>query len=262
VFPKGTPIWSNANLSALAEDIINKGKSYSACSRGVLVTNDKLDKKTKKLSLAGRSNTAIFAQILLYSRQKLKHRGLSLIKVGSPDWLNLKESCNLASEFCNEFEMGLKEGYTEYISRGLKMMKNFSIFKFKSIHGAICNEYEATQVIERDKTPSKTDLMHSIYMEAISEKIGFSQGYKDLPLKYQYFVKAKEDAEKFNVSQKVYIKAQFQGFEWNNSVPDPTQLVGPKSIDRLQKYAFENNIQLGKKKKANNNINWSQIKNK
>ena len=243
----------------LAGIILSKSKKYSAVSRGVKVSNDKLEKKVIKMKLAGRSNTAIFAQMLLLVRQQMKHRGLHLVKVGDPDWLNLKESCKLATDFCNEFQLELKKGYKEYLQLGLKKMKNFSIYKFKTLHAAICNEYEAIQVINQDKTPQATEDCHNIYLANIANKTGYSQGYKDFPEKYQYFIKAKEEAKKFGVSNKVYIAAQFQGFEWNNSVPDPAQLVGVKSIDRLQKYAFEHSIRLGEKR---NVVNFKQIKRK
>ena len=242
---------------SLAKSIVEKSKSFAASSRGVYVSNDKIEKKVIKMKLATRSNTAMFAQMLLYTRRKFKHRGIQLIKVGDPDWLNIKEACSLATEFCNEFGLTKKMGYYEYISMGLKKMKNFSFYKFKSMHSSICNEFEAIQIIAKDKTPQRTKECHDIYLKFISEKIGFAQGFRDIPEKYQYFIKAKEEAEKYRVSSKVYIAAQFQGFEWNNSVPDPAQLVGLKSVDRLQKYAFENNIQIGNKSQ---NINWKKIK--
>lgn len=251
VLPKCKAFKSNwgyeEDIPELVGLIMQKGKSYAAVSRGVKVSNDKLEKKVIKMKLAGRSNTAMFAQILSLVRQKLKHRGITMIKVGDPDWLNIKEACKLATDFCNEFQLDIKTGYGLYLTMGMNKMKNFSVFKFRTLHSAICNEYEAIQVIERDQTPNKTEECHSIYLANISQRIGFSQGYKDNPEKYQYFVRAKEDAQKYKVSLRVYISAQFQGFDWNNSVPDPAQLVGTKSIDRLQKYAFENNIQIGKK---------------
>lgn len=236
---------------------MEKAKSYSVNSRGVRVSNDKLEKKVIKMKLAGRSNTAMFAQILLLVRRQMKHRGISLIRVGDNDWLNLKESCKLATEFCNEFQIPIKEGYRTYVTLGLKKMKNFSIYKFKTLHAAICNEYEAIQVINQDKYPQSTEDCHNIYLSNISDKTGYSQGYKDFPEKFQYFVKASEEAKKMGVSNKIYIAAQFQGFEWNNSVPDPTQLVGPKSIARLQRYAFEHSILLGQKREV---INFKKIK--
>lgn len=239
---------------------MDRGKSYTANARGVYASNNKIEKKVEKLKLAARSDTAIFANILLLTRRQLKHRGIFLIKPGDKDWLDLKTACVLATEFCNEFQMSAKMGYKKYLDIALPMMKNFSLFKFKSMHPSICNKYEATQIIEQDKTPQQTKDCHDIYLANISERIGYSQGYESIPEKYRYFIEAKQEAKKFGVSNKVYITAQFAGFEWANTVPDPAQLVGTKALDRLQKYAYENNIKLGSKEKPK--VNFKKIKRK
>lgn len=242
---------------AFANRILNKGKSFSANSRGVYVSNDKIEKKVIKMKLAGRSDTSVFAQTLSLVRQQFKHRGIKLIRVGDKDWLSLKEVCKMATEFCNEFGLHVNKGYKEYIQLGMKMMKNFSVFKFKSLHSSICNQYEAIQKIAQDKTPEITKQCHLIYLGLISEKTGYAQGYEDNPEKYQYFVQAKEEAKKYGVSQKVYFKAQFDGLEWVNAIPDPAQLVGAKAIERLQKYAFTHKIRIGEK---TGGINFKRIR--
>lgn len=242
---------------ALAKDIVIKARTKSIASRGVSVTNDKLDRKIEKMKLTNRSDTGVFAQILLLVRRQNKHRGIRLIQPGEPEWFNIKETCKLATDFCNEFQIGLKKGYTEYLQLGVNKMKQFSIHKFKTIHAAICNEYEATQIIEQDKTPHETEQCHDYYLAHISAKIGYSQGYKSNPEKYKYFIEAKDSAKELCITTKIYIAAQFAGFEWNDSIPDPAQLVGTKALDRVQKYAFEKGITLGEKKET---INFKQIK--
>ena len=231
----------------LALEIITQAKNLSIASRKITITNNKLEHKINKLKLANRSDTAKFAQLLLYTRRKLKHRGIRLIQPGEADWLNIKEICKLATEFCNEFSINIKDGYSIYISMGLSMMKTFSLFKFKSVHSSICTRYEALLTINGDKFPEKTKEGHDFYLAMISEKIGYSQGYENFPEKYLYFVEARENAKKFGISIKQYIKAQFDGFNWRNGIPDPAQLVGVKAIDRLQKWAFENSVNLGNK---------------
>lgn len=247
----------NKNYKELAKEILVKAKSYSVNARGVYSSNDKVEKKVIKMRLSARSDTAIFAQLLLLLRRQAKHRGLTLIQPGEPEWFNLKEASKLATEFCNEFQISLKEGYKEYIKIGLSKMKNFSVNKFKTIHAHICNEYEAIQEIARDPTPQETLKCHSIYMGIIGDKIGFTHGYQNIPIKYRYFVKAKEEAKKLGVTLSFYIKAQFQGLEWASAIPDPSQLVGITALERLQKYAFENNQVLGEKR---NIVDFKKIK--
>lgn len=243
-----------------AKLIVERAKSLSVASRSIHVTNDKLLQKTEKLKLATRSNTGMFAQMLLLIRRKLKHRGLQLIQPTSPEWLNLKEVSKLATEFCNEFEYERKEGYKVYIETGLSMMKNFSIFKFKNIHGAICNRVEALQEIKEDRSPEDTRKAHDAYLSIISEKVGYAQDYKDNPEKYKFFIKAKDEAAELGVSARQYIQAQFSAFEWKSGIPDPMQLVGPKARERVQKWAFENNITLGRK--SNQGIKFDLIRGK
>lgn len=243
----------------IARLMMDKGKSYSASSRSIHVSNEKVHKKTEKLKLAGRSNTAIFAQVLLHIRRKLKHRGLSLIKVGDKDWLDLKGACKLATDFCQEFQIGIRQGYQEYIEIGMSKMQNFSIFKFQRLHAAICTHYESLQEIQRDNTPEKTKQCHDLYVAIISDKIGLTKGYENQPDKYKYFIKAKEQADKLKVSYKTYMKAQFEGFDWHGGVPDPIQLSGEKAIIRLQQYAFKEGITLGDRKEKG--INFKKVKN-
>ena len=248
---------SDERAERMGRKIVEKAKSLSLNSRNVYVTNDKLLKKADKVQLASRSNTGMFAQQLILIRRKLKHRGLQLIKPGTPDWINLKEVTKLATEFSNEFSMNIKQGYREYIETGMGMIKNFSIFKFKGIHAAICNRYEVLQEIREDSKPDSTELIHNYYLGIISEKTGLTQGYKAIPEKYVYFIRARKEADKLGIGLKDYIKAQFGAFEWKSGIPDPMQLVGVKAVERVQKYAYENGIKLGPQSRT---INFKQIK--
>ena len=54
----------------------------------------------------------------------------------------------------------------------------------------------------------------------------------------------------------IYIKAQFASFEWRDGVPDPIQMVGDKALERLNKYLYQNNIQV---KKNGKKVNWDKI---
>lgn len=245
------------DYKGLANFIVDRSKSLAVTSRIILVSNNKLEKKAEKLKLANRSNTSKFAQLLLHIRRQNKHRGIQLSRPGDKDWLDIKEVCNIATEFSNEMGIKLEEGYKEFITIGLTMMKHYSIYKFKSITNAIYSRYEATQEIGQDKTPDKTLEAHNTYLALISERTGFSQGYRDVPEKYQYFKKAKEEAIRMGVTIKTYIKSQFSAFEFKQSIPDPAQLVGHKAIERLQRYCFEHGIEMGNKKVV---VNFETIK--
>jgi hypothetical protein len=233
---------------------MEQAKAHSVSSRSIHVTNDKLFKKTEKVKLASRSNTGLFAQMLTLVRRRLHHKGIQTVKPGDKGWLDLKEVTKLATDFCNEFQIELKTGYISYIQIAMGMMNGFSPYKFKNIHANICSRFEAMQEIERDKTPDKTEYAHSYYLARISSKIGYSKGYKDIPEKYVYFVKATKEAHTIGIPIKEFIQAQFEGLEWANGIPAPEQLVTEKAKERVQRYCFEHGIRLGKAVQSSTNI--------
>lgn len=241
----------------LIRKILEKAKGKSCSSRAIYSSNAKIEQKVEKIKLTGRSETALFAQILLLTRRKLFHRGLQLITPGTKEWFEIKEASKLAVDFCNEFGLPLKQGFTYYLDIGMVKMKNFSMHKFKSLHTSICKTFDATQELLQDKTPALTEECYKIYTALINDKIGFMyDDYKNNPEKYVCFMKAKQTALKFKTTMKVYIKSQFVGMEYHGGVPDPFQLYGDKAIERLRKYLYENNIDIRDSKK----IDFKKIK--
>lgn len=238
----------------LAKEICLRARGRTAVQRSIVSSNEKTERKAEKIKLAGRSSTAVFAQLVLLTRRKLHHRGLTLIEAGSNEWFQLKEVCKLATDFCNEFQLPFKQGCIEYLRIGMGKMKNFSLGKFKSMHQAVCKDFEAEQEILKDKTPTETDQLYKLYLAKVNEKVGWEfSDYKDNPEKYVCFIRAKECARKIGIGIKTYINAQFSTME---SVPDPYQLYGDKAIQRVRKYCYENNISV----KAAKTIDFSKIK--
>lgn len=243
-----------------AREIVSAARTKSISSRSIISSNKKMEEKTAKIKLAGRSDTGVFAQLLLLIRRKYHHKGLQLIEPGMPDWVNLKETCKLATEFAREFGLTLKQGYTEYLNIGMGMMKNFSLYKFKSMHSVICNVFECTLEIQRDKTPSHTTMLYELYLRKVNQKLGWENNdYKDNPTKYVCFVRAKELAWKFKIRIEDYINAQFFAMEWGERtmIPDPHQLYGDKAVERVRKYCYEHNITMKQPKK----IDFKKVKN-
>lgn len=251
----------NIDYNQLADTLLELGKGVTPVNRTLYITNDKLKRDADKVQKSPRSNTALFAKILILERRKLKHRGLIVPKVGDKDWLNYKEATELATEFCNEYNFTLAEGYRVYINLGMPKMRNFSIFKFKQLHNSILEDYEANRKIQQDKYPQQTKRAHSVYLRLIQEKVGFAQGFEDRPTKYAAFVDAMELARRYGAEPTTYIQAQFSAMDWQNTVPDPLQLVGTKAVERLQKYCFEQGIKLNDSN-AKKAIDFNKIFNK
>lgn len=180
-------------------------------------------------------------------------------KVGSDEWLAYKEATKHATEFCQEFGLSLKEGYTTYIGLGLDKMKNFSIYKFKTLHGPIIRTYEAIFDIKNDPQPLRTQEIHKLYLKQVANRTGMSQGYEGIPEKYTCFVKAAQEAKDMGATLEHYISAQFEAFEWCNSIPDPAQLYGEKARDRVIKYYFAHEMRLNEKTTL---IDFKSLRNK
>lgn len=245
------------NFEKMADDICRAGKGYALTTRSLSVSNDKLMRQATKLKASMVGDTSLFSMCLTQIRRKFNHRGINQVTPGEVEWLQLKEVCALATEFCNEFGITKRLGYVLYCEMAMGKMKNYSLNKFKSLHKVLCEEYEANQVIKKDDNKRATERAHDIYCKLISERTGFAQGYKDMPIKYQYFVKAANEAARMKIEVSVYIKAQFFYVDFTNQIPDPLQLVGPKAIDKLQKYCFENSIKINK---VETRVDWKKIK--
>ncbi len=242
---------SQKNLSrALARDILIEGRNYNLSHRGILNSTKAMDNKVERLTASTKSDASLFAHLLLLERRRLKHRGISLIKPGDREWLELKATCKLATEFCKEFGLARKEGYLQYIKLGLSKVNKYTITKLKLLHPTICSYYDAYQELEMDPSPSKTEEVYVYYNKCINEKVGWEHNdYKTNPEKYVCFKRAKEEADRLHIEYTVYIRAQFWAMEYRSGIPDPHQLYGEKAIERLRKYCYENKINMGNTKK-------------
>lgn len=250
--------YSKREIKLLHNSIISRISKFGVPKRSIVITNDKLLKSSTRLLTSSKDDSSKFAHYLLMVRRKLKHKGITSIKPGSRDWLMLKEITKNCLSFCNDFGLTKNDGFKIYIEIALKKMVKYSINKFTSLHQAVCNDYEAINIISTDLSPDRTTLAHSIYGKLVGEKTGIPIDYTRNPEKYQYFILAKSEANKINVPIEHYIKAQFAGLEWANAIPDPAQLVGDKAIQRLQRYLSENKITINKQEEMVS-VDWDKI---
>jgi hypothetical protein len=230
--------------------LLLRAKTKSCSSRSIFASTNKLEKKVEKIKLASRSDAGVFAQSLLYIRRKYKHRGITLISPGDPEWLTIKELSRLATEFCNEFQFSIKLGYRQYLDIAIGMMHNFGLNKIKSLHSAIFNRYESISEIEKDRNPQRTREAHDAFMAIISEKTGGMYDYLGNPDKYKFFGRAAVEAGRLGVPIQTYITAQFAAFDWKSAVPEPSQIYGDKARERVIRYCYENNVELNKRPKV------------
>lgn len=230
----------------LAKQLVDRLKTKTLLNRSITITNDKLEKKAKKLLSSSRGDADLMANIIYNTRKQLKHRGVSQIKPNSRDWASLKELTKLVVEFCNDFNLDKREGFITYVKLSFNAMNSKSgiIPKMVNMFERICNEYESLEIIQSDNNPQLTKRIHDLYNQQIIKKTGMNSDYSKDPRKYSYFVKVREEAIHLGVSPEVYLKSQFDGFEWRNGIPDPVQLIGDKAKERLNRYMYENSIKV------------------
>lgn len=229
---------------AFTDEIFRKARAHSIHTRTVVISNDKMEKKAKKLTQSSRYDADLLAKLIYAIRKSLKHRGVSVIKPGGKEWGVVKEITAHALEFCNEFEFTRKEGFTRYIKIGLSKMKIFYLAKFIGLYSGICETHGDIIEIEKDDDKDETRNIYKFYCQRIIENTGVMDELDELPSKYVWFVRARKQAERLNVSCKIYMNAQFEALDFSKGIPYPTQLTGPKATERVARYCRKNDIKI------------------
>lgn len=202
-------------------------------------TSVKIEKKVQAKAKASTKDTALFAQLITYVRRiEFKHRNVQKITSSSGKWDQLKEVVSLANQFSSDFKLDKPEAYKKYIRYICSNTKVFSLNRFPVYYEKFVAHTEAEVEILEDDNPSRTQEVYRIYQSIMIRNISFCAPYHEEPPKYIYFIRVRLLCEKNSWDAYHYINAQFVGLEFTGNPPDPSQLVGPKSIERYQKYMF------------------------
>lgn len=238
-------------------------KLISACSRNqithrkISISSDRVEKKAKMIVSSDKGDAQLFSQLLQTIRKGLKHRGIVQIKESSRDWLILKETCKLANEFCESFELDKRDGYIEFIRIALSKMTKFSINKFSYMCQGISEAYEAKLEIQADTNTDYTNRLYMYYNQRVLDRTGLAFNYKEQPEKYVFFVKSASICKKLGVKPEDFIDAQLDSFIFKENIPDPAQLVNQKAEDRVVAFMYKKGVKVDNQ---STNINFSKIK--
>jgi hypothetical protein len=201
----------------------------------------------------------IMAGILLMVRRKMKHVGVKRIDETSRDWATLKKITEDALNFSNEFQFSdKKKGFYKYLEVGAMKMAKFNLMRYLNMYETICLSYQALEKLEQDSKPAITKQIHDYYVGRITEQTGLPETYEDIPEKYLYFMLVREQCDKYSIPFKHWINSQFEAFDWQNRIPDPVQLVGPKSTARFNKYCKKHGLEF-KKPTPTKKMNFQKI---
>lgn len=240
---------SEEYIDEMVEFMMKRARPFSLEKR-TIIPNSKTSKKVEVKISNDKSDYNLLANIIYTVRKKLKHKGIKAIDINSSEYSTLKKLTIVINQFCEEFNLDKRQGYIEYTQAGLKKISSFRGYlnKLIDMSESISLEYEAIDIINNDKVKSITKQIHDEYTSRVFDKTGIPTDYTDKPTQYINFIKVREFALKYNVAFQDYLDAQFEGLEWTGSYPEPSQLVNEKSIERLNKYMYQNH-----KKKIHNN---------
>jgi hypothetical protein len=236
--------YADKELKALCTAILKEGVKHSLANRTINVTNQKLQKATRGMQDTQTDDVNKFAHILTLCRRKLHHKGIVQPAPGSKDWTIIQGLIANVNSFTEDFNLTRSKGYLVYIESGLKRMNNFYITNFQSLHTSIVNDYGAIKELEEDMTPIRTQTAHEVYSRLCGE-LAIIRNYSKDPSKMLCFKKAADIAAGLKVSIENYIKAQFEGLKWANTIPEPSQLINEGAITRLNKYIVKAGLKNG-----------------
>lgn len=219
---------------------------YSVVTRSVTVSTKRMEEKVKQIIQSTRLDSDRLSEIIYATRQRLKHQSVTRMKPNGKYWGTLKEITAHALDFCIQHQLTKRKGFLTYVEIGLSKMNKFNITKFLNLYEPICETYLATKELEKDEDPKLTQELYEQYSQTILNRTGIFEDFKDQPSKYIWFVKARRQAEDLNVSLEIYLEAQFEGLDFNNGIPYPSQLVGSKANERLTKYLYKYKLKLDK----------------
>lgn len=232
------------NIEDMANIIFKLSRPYALNTRSIHITSDRTEKKAQKILASSTKDADLMARIIYSVRISLKHRGVVQIKPTARDWGQVKEIASMANNFALDFKLGKKEAYIAYIKIAASKMKAFNISRITSMHESIAKTYEADIEIKADPNPKLSLFIHDYYRIKVGKKTGMLNKYTDDPEKYVYFVRVAKLCKELDLRPEYYIDSQFAGLEYRGSFPEPPQLIGQKSKERLNKWLFEKNIKV------------------
>ena len=108
----------------LAQDILIEARKISCDNRIISITNQKLERDTKRILKSNKGDTNLMGTILFSVRKQMKHKAIQRIKEGSNDWKKLKELSQVCLDFCNDFGLEKREGFIMYTKLGMSKISS------------------------------------------------------------------------------------------------------------------------------------------
>jgi len=241
----------------IIESIISASKKDNLSHRSMLVDTKKMEKVASKAITSTSSDTDYFNQLLFLIRKKHKHRVRAKFDKGSREFTTIQKASELAIDFCNEFKLDRKEGFTKYIEIYLKLSgKKTWLNNLVSKFDYYCSFYESELAILNDMNKEFTNHLLSLFEHEIMRVTGVVEKITN-QLDIVHFVKASEVAIELGVTSNNYMAAQFEGLDFTGGIPYPSQISNEKARSRVIKYMAKHNIRTRETIKSK--VNWADI---
>lgn len=257
-------VYDDVDPADLAGYIALHGKPFSLDKRNITTTTQKAAKEVDRKASNNKMGYLELANLILLVRRSMKHKGVKIIDMNSPEYLALKRLTPIIIQFAEDFEMDFKPAATIYLKLGLSKLSSFRNYvgKLCDMSESLSIEYEAKTMIDSDPYKKETLRIHDIYVGTINVMTGMSDGYTENYGKYISFMRVRELCDKYKILPETYITAQFEGLAWTDNFPEPNQLVSEKAIERLNKYLYTKKIKINKDDKTKPDKGLSSILNK
>lgn len=241
---EGPPFAEKGWQKELATKIVRLAKNKTLTSRSVTISSELIEKRVKKQLRANVGDTKMMADLIYKIRYRRGHRGIAKIKEGSAEYTKIKGLVEVCIQFCQDYELGKKEGFTIYLTLGLQRISSSLniITKLVNMAESISQIYQDELLIKDDNNKAETLEIIKYYSTLIVEQTGMVPNIESDPRKMARFVEVRKVTDEIDIPHQIYIDAQFQGLKWTDSYPEPNQLIGDKAIERVNKYMFENKI--------------------
>lgn len=235
----------------VVNNIMLQAKNKPCNSRSLTITNQMLEKKAKTLITSSKGDANLLAEIIYHSRKKRRSAGIKKVDQDSREWNKMKELTKICVSFCNEYGLSKRKGFIEYVKIGFSKISSFNNYLGKLINmdETIYNLYNAKVEIMADENPEETREIHDYYVSLISKRTNIRVGFDKDYLKYLSFLAVRKKTDELNIPAEIFIDSQFEGLSWTDNYPEPSQLISEKSIDRLNKYLYNNKLKISKKLK-------------
>lgn len=225
------------NFEDMVDEIMQKGKDLLPSNRIKYSLNKTDQKNVNRILNSPQKDVEQFNRILSQVRFIHAKKDLGSISKESREYLLLCDITASAVEFCEEFGLTRGGGFKKFVDTGLELMnKKYAINKFKTYREKIFNRYSDARIIEADTNKEGTKEVYTIWQALMNEHTGQVLKLENSPDKYSHFVHTREQSDKNGAEYSDWVKAQFSGLSWTNSVPELIQFHGEEALVRYSKY--------------------------